>query len=118
MRHGAAIPYGKLLVVFKHPYNYERASAVWKLFECKTLGVHSDLYLKSDVLLSTDIYENFRSLCLEKYKLDSAHYFTSPSLSWSSMLRMTKVKMELVSDIEIFFYLYTGALPRALKDNL
>ena len=37
---------------------YERAINVWKLFKIKTLGQYHDLYLKADVLLLTDVFEN------------------------------------------------------------
>ena len=46
-----------------------------------TMGDYHDLYLKSDILLLADIFENFRKTCLQYYKLDPAHYFTSPGLS-------------------------------------
>ena len=41
----------------------------------KTFGDYHDLYLKTDVLLLTDIFENFRKLCLDYYKLDPVHYY-------------------------------------------
>ena len=61
---------------------YEHAQKVWETFECKSLEEYHDLYLKTDVCLLADIFENFRSICLEQYGLDPAHYFSSPGLSW------------------------------------
>ena len=37
---------------------YERAKKIWNMFDCKTLGDYSDIYLKSDVLLCLDCHEN------------------------------------------------------------
>ena len=36
-----------------------------------------------------NVFENFRKPCLQYYKLDPCHYFTSPGLSWDAMLKMT-----------------------------
>ncbi len=66
--------------------DYERAQKVWKKFNLKNLGEYHDLYLKSDVLLLTDIFENVRTMCLEYYNLDPAHYYTLPNYAWDAML--------------------------------
>ncbi|CAH1101722.1 unnamed protein product [Psylliodes chrysocephalus] len=80
---------------------YARAQKVWNVFKCQTLGSYSDLYLKSDVLMLCDIFENFRDVSLKAYKLDPAQYYTSPGLSWDAMLRYTKVELELLTDIDM-----------------
>ena len=64
---------------------YNHAKKVWKTFNIKTMGEYHDLYLKSDVLLLADVFENFRKTCLQYYKLDPCHYFTSLGLSWDAM---------------------------------
>ena len=79
--------------------DHEHARKVWELFHMKNLGEYHDLYLKTDVLLLTDVFENFRKTCMQYYKLDSCHYFTSPGLAWGAMLKMTGVRLELMSDI-------------------
>jgi len=62
----------------------------------------------SDILLLADVFGNFRKTCLEYYKLDPAHYFTSPGLSWNAMLKMTDIKLELMSDIDMFQFIEKG----------
>ena len=84
---------------------YDHAEKVWKTFNIKTMGEYHDLYLLSDVLLLTDVFENFRKACMECYKLDPCHYFTSPGLSWDAMLKMVNIKLELMTDIDMFQFI-------------
>ena len=49
------------------------------------------LYLKTDVILLAELFENFRNNCLAAYELDPAHYYTTPGLSWDAMLKNTQV---------------------------
>ena len=87
---------------------YCHATKVWGTFNLQTMGDYHDLYLTSDILLLTDVFENFRSTCLQYYKLDPCHYYTSPGLSWDAMLKMTDVKLELVTDIDMFQFIEKG----------
>ena len=64
---------------------YRHAQKIWSTFELKNMGQYHDLYLESDILLLSDVFENFRNTCLQYYKLDPCHYFTSPELSWDAM---------------------------------
>lgn len=73
----------------------------------KTMGDYHYLNLKSDILLLTDVFENFRKTCLQYYKLDSSHYFTSPGLSWDAMLKK-KIKLELMTDVDMFQFIEKG----------
>ena len=87
---------------------YDHAKEVWNTFMIRTLGDYHDLYLISDVLLLTDVFENFRKTCVQYYKLDPCHYFTSPGLSWDAMLKMTNIKLELMTDIDMFQVIEKG----------
>ena len=88
--------------------DYKHAQNVWNAFNLESMGEYHDLYLKSDVLLLADVFEMFRKTCLKFYDLDPCHYFTSPGLSWDAMLKMTNVKLELISDIDQFLFIEKG----------
>ena len=87
---------------------YIHANEVWDTFYIKTMGDYHDLYLVSDMLLLTDVFKNFRKTCMQCYKLDPCHYLTSPSLSWDAMLKMTNIKLELMTDIDMFQFIEKG----------
>ena len=87
---------------------YKHAQNVWSTFSLKNMGEYHNLYLKSDILLLADVFENFRKTCLEYYKLDPCHYFTSPGLSWDAMLKMTNIKLELMTDVDMFQFIEKG----------
>ena len=88
--------------------DYQHAQNVWNKFNLKNMGEYHDLYLQSDILLLADVFESFRKTCLEYYKLDPCHYFTSPGLSWDAMLKMTNIKLELMTDIDMFQFIEKG----------
>ena len=59
-------------------------------------------------MLLVDIFEKFANTCFKFYKLDPCHYFSSPWLSWDMMLKMTGVKLENSSDIDMFLFIEKG----------
>ena len=72
------------------------------------MGEYHDLYLKTNVLLLAGLFEKFIKTCLDYYGLDPCHYFSSPGLSWDAMLKMTRIKLELISDIDKLLFLEKG----------
>lgn len=88
--------------------DYEFALQIWSCFHIKTLGDYCDLYLKTDVLLLADVFENFRITCHTIYKLDPSNYYTSPGLSFDAMLKYTDVLIELLTDIDMLLFVEKG----------
>ena len=56
----------------------------------------------------TDIMENFRDISLKTYKLDPAWYFTTPGFTWDCMLKVTKQKLELLTDYDMVLMIENG----------
>ena len=79
--------YSKLYIKGISDKDYEHAQKVWSSMKKKTLGEYHDVYLKTDVLLLADVFETFREMCLEHYKLDPAHFYTAPGLAWKAALK-------------------------------
>ena len=51
---------------------------------------------------------SFKNMTLATYKLDPAHYFTAPSLSWDAMLKLIGVKLQLVDDPDMYLIAESG----------
>ena len=58
--------------------------------------------------LLTDVFENFRAICLADYKLDPVYYVTTPGLSWDAMLKYTGINLELLDDIDMHNFIELG----------
>ena len=76
--------------------NYAHAREVWETFEMKDLEDYHNLCNRVDILLLTNVFENFRNICIKNYNLDPAHYYTAPGLAWDAALKVTKVELELL----------------------
>ena len=44
-------------------------------------------------------------LALKDYGLDHCHYYSSPGLSWDTMLKVTGIKLEKIHDTDIDLFL-------------
>ena len=69
------------------------------------MGDYHDHYLKKDVLLLANVFEKFIGTCLKFDKLDPYNYFSSPRLSWDTMLKTTGVGIEKISDIGMYLFI-------------
>ena len=67
----------------------------------KTMKDFHDFYLKYDDLLFVHAFEKFRNNSLKNYGLCPDHYLNAPALCWDAMLNMTKIKYELISDLDM-----------------
>ena len=100
--------YSKLNKTHISDKDYEHAKKTWKEFDKKTLGKFHDIYQKSNVLLLTDVFEAFRRVCIESYGLDHAWYLTSSGLAWDAFLKSTRVKLELLPEIDMLLMFEKG----------
>ena len=74
------------------------------MFGCKNFGYYLMLYLKTDVILLADVFEKCRRIFDQVYGLNPCHYYSAPNISWNAMLKTTKVKLDLLSDIDMLLF--------------
>ena len=80
--------------------DYRHAKRVFKYFSNNNLGDYDDLHVQSDTLLLVYVFENFKDTCLKINELDPAHFSSALGLAWETCLKKTKIKLELLRDID------------------
>ena len=66
------------------------------------MGEYYYLYLRTDVLLLADFFENFRSMCLTIYELDPVKFISAPGLAWQAVFeKINKVELDLITDFDM-----------------
>ena len=88
---------------------YAHAQNVWDTFNIKNLGEYHDLYVQTyTLLLLSDIFENFRKVCTEIYQLDPTYFLSAPGLAWQPCSKKTNIKLELLTDYDMFLMFEEG----------
>lgn len=87
---------------------WEYIQQLIKDLEIKTFEEYHDFYLNIDVNGLADVFENFRKTSIKTYKLDPCHYVGTPSFGWDAMLLKTKVKLDLLTDSDMYQFFERG----------
>ena len=66
--------------------NYTPAKRVFKDFEMTNLQEYHDFYVQSHKILLADVFDKFRKMCLEIYKLNPDSFLNAPDLVWQNNL--------------------------------
>ena len=59
-------------------------------------------------ILLADVIENFQNICFDTYKLNPAGFLTASGLAWQAALRITKIKLDLLTDICMLLMVQKG----------
>ena len=86
------------------------ATKAWETFRCGTLGDYHDMYLRLDVALLADVFEAHRDMCMAEYGLDPGNgvFLSLPNFSWFAMLKKTGVKLEQITNPDIYQMIERG----------
>ena len=88
--------------------NYGPAKQVSKDSEKIDVAEYHDLHVQSDTLLLADVFEEVQNMCLEIDELDSTKFLSPPGLGWQAALKKTKVKLDLLTDIDMLLMVEKG----------
>ncbi|KAJ8980518.1 hypothetical protein NQ317_007938 [Molorchus minor] len=88
--------------------DYAHEQLIWQTFNRQTLGEYSDLYMKTDIMLLTSVFETFRETCHKTYKIDPGRHFTLPGYTWDCMLKYTGCKLETLQDVDMLMFIERG----------
>ena len=88
--------------------DYNHAKNVWNIINMRNLGDYHDLYVQSDILLLSDVFEESRRTCIKEYGIDPCHSVSAPGLSWEACLKITNVKLEFLTDMDMLLIFEKG----------
>ena len=81
--------------------DYRHAKRMFKNLNNKNLGDYHDLYVQNDTLLLDDVFENFRSKCIEIHELDPAHFLSAPGLACQACLKKTGIELKFLTNVDM-----------------
>ena len=103
--------------------DYAHAQKVFEEFKLKNLGDYHELYVQSDTLMLAMCLKTLVK-CIEINELDPAHFLSVPRLAWQACLKKIRIKLELLTDIDILLMVENGirggichAIHRYTKEN-
>ena len=88
--------------------DYSHAQAVWEATHCSSIFDYVKVYLWTDVLLLTEVFETFRDTSLREYNLDPVHFVSMPHMAFDAALACTRVELELMLDIDQILFVRSG----------
>jgi hypothetical protein len=88
--------------------DHVHAQRVWVEHGCTSFKDYLLLYLKSDVCQLADVFEAFRSCCLQEDGLDPVNYFTIPAMSYDSCFKLTGCHIDLLTEVEMYQFFEKG----------
>ena len=103
---------------------YKHAKRVCRGFKIRYLGECHNLDFQNYMLLLVNVFENFRNMSHKIYGLELTHFLSAAALAWQGVFKKTKVKLEILTDIDMLLFAEKGirggifhAIHRNIKAN-
>ena len=81
---------------------YNKIKSFYKKMKFKNIKECLECYLKSDITLLSDVFNNFRKIIFDEFELDPVKYVSAPSLTKDIALKYSRCKIENIKDVSIF----------------
>ena len=88
--------------------DYKYAKEISNYFKCKNIRDYNDLYVETDVFLLADVLASYRMKSNESSGIDPIHCISSPGLSDRTMLKLTNIKIRLITDRDAYLIIKKG----------
>ena len=96
---------------------YRIVKEFYKNMEFKNIKEYLECYLKSDITLLADVFNNFRKIIFDNLRLDPVKYVSAPSLTKDCALKYSKAKIENIKDVSIFQFVRKSIM-RGLSNSI
>ena len=100
---------------------YNNVQSFNKEMRFKNIKEYLECYLKSDITLLADTFNNFRKVIFDQFELDPVKYISAPSLLKDCPLKYSKCKIENIKDVSIFNFVrkyVMGGLSDSINPNV
>ena len=90
---------------------YNDTITTFEQLQCKNVLEYLEIYNKMDVLILADAINFFRKKVFSEFKIDPAHFISTPSCAWACLLRMLHLRHDephLINDIDMFQFIELG----------
>ena len=81
---------------------YKIVQKFYNNMKFKNIREYLECYLKNDITLLADVFNNFRKIIFDNLGLDPVKYISAPSLTKDCALKYSKCKIENIKDVSIF----------------
>ena len=96
---------------------YRIVKEFYKNMRFKNIREYLECYLKSDITLLADVFNNFRKIIFDNLGLDCVKYISAPSLSKDAGLKYSNCKIENIRDVSIFQFVKKSVMG-GLSDSI
>ena len=96
---------------------YKEVKKFYENMEFKNIREYLECYLKNDITLLADTFNNFRKMIFDNLGLDCTKYISAPSLSKDAGLKYSKCKIENIKDVSIFQFVRKSVMG-GLSDSI